>query len=140
MTEPGSRILKLPHERHEVCNLPVLGELSIRDSIELKRHGINVVARGLECAELALVGSSDTVENGDKVSFGNDGRDWQLQVDESRTKPREVLLESFAPGALARQMIVVNHSNDLVEDGQIAAFNRREETAVAPFVIIWASD
>src|SRR5467141_3449439 len=91
--------LQLPHQGREVSNFPVLGQLPVGNAIELKRHHVDEVALRLDPGEITFVRAANAVQNGHKVAFGHHSRNRQLEIGESRTKPREISLESFAPGS-----------------------------------------
>src|SRR5258708_6665330 len=52
---PTRSALKLLHERREVRDFPMLRELSVLDSVELKGHRVDLSASGFEANEFAFV-------------------------------------------------------------------------------------
>src|SRR5258707_15570077 len=100
----------------------MFGKSLVLYSIELKRHTVDLPPRSLEGHEVACVRTANRIQDRHLVTLGDDERNRQLQVGKGGVKPGEILLESLAPRALARQMIVVVLCHDLVKDVKIGRF------------------
>src|SRR6266852_6801987 len=131
---PTRSALKLLHERREVRDFPMLRELSVLDSVELKGHRVDLSASGFEANEFAFVRAADGIQDSDAVALSHDRRNRQLQIRKGGAKPSKVLLEGFPPGTLPSQMIVVILRDDLVEHSEVAAFDGGEKTPYERFV------
>src|SRR6266446_4230300 len=129
--------LKLTHEQCEVRDFPMLCELSVFDSVELKGHRVDASARGLEANEFSLVRPSNGVQDSDAVTLSHNRRNRQRQIRKRRAKCGEVLLEDLSSWSLPRQMIVVAFRDDLVQDLEVAAFNGVEKAAYECFVLFY---
>src|SRR5882757_935218 len=129
--------LKLTHEQCEVRDFPMLCELSVFDSVELKGHRVDASARGLEANEFSLVRPSNGVQDSDAVTLSHNRRNRQRQIRKRRAKCGEVLFEDLSSWSLPRQMIVVAFRDDLVQDLEVAAFNGVEKAAYECFVLFY---
>jgi hypothetical protein len=69
--------LKLAHEQRVVRDFPMLRELSVFDSVELKGHRVDPSASGLEANEFSLVPASDGIEDSDAVTLSHNRRNRQ---------------------------------------------------------------
>lgn len=52
----------------------MLGEMPIFNSVELKRHCIDLSASGLDTGEIAFVRPADGIQDSNLVAFGDDRR------------------------------------------------------------------
>src|SRR5260370_1626324 len=119
------------HERREVRDFPMLCELSVLDSVELKGHRVDLSASGFEANEFAFVRAADGIQDSDAVALSHDRRNRQLQIRKGGAKPRKRLLEGFPPGTLPSQMIVVILPHDLAEHSEPPALACAAQTPYA---------
>src|SRR5260370_20701098 len=78
--------LKLTHEQCEVRDFPMLCELSVFDSVELKGHRVHASARGLEANEFSLLRPSNEVQYSDAVTLTHNRRNGQCQIRKGKAK------------------------------------------------------
>ncbi len=55
----------------------MLRELPVFDSVELKSHRVDRLARGFQAGEVALVRAADAVQDSDPIVLGHDGENRQ---------------------------------------------------------------
>ena len=68
---------KLPHEQRIVRDFPVLRQLSVFNAVELKGHRVDASASGLEATEIALVRTSNGIQDSDAVTLSQNRRNRQ---------------------------------------------------------------
>src|SRR5260370_2957665 len=125
---PPRSALKLLHEHREVRDFPMLRDLSVLDSVELKGHRVDLSASGFEANEFAFVRAADGIQDSDAVALSHDRRNRQLQIRKGGTNPSKVLLEGFPPGTLPRPMTLVTLPDYRLEPSTAPSFLRRQKT------------